>query len=125
MEKTKQYMPMVERDEWLHPVADAIAERHNRYLARKEAIEKQAGSIVDYANWEEKVDNFPMFTIDSIEEIKNCNARAKFLKLSYPDLSEKMISFLKESNDVVVILTTNHINRVGEQRAFFHTLLNF
>jgi (E)-4-hydroxy-3-methylbut-2-enyl-diphosphate synthase len=87
-------------------------------------FQKGMKSIVDYANWEEKVDNFPMFTIDSLEEIKNCNARAKFLKLSYPDLSEKMISFLKESNDVVVILTTNHINRVGEQRAFFHTLLN-
>lgn len=50
MEKTKQYMPMVERDEWLHPVADAVAERHRRYLDRKEAIEKQSGSIVDYAN---------------------------------------------------------------------------
>ena len=50
MEKTKQYMPMVERDEWLHPVADAVAERHNRYLARKEAIERESGTIVDYAN---------------------------------------------------------------------------
>ncbi|MBQ5874418.1 MAG: 1,4-alpha-glucan-branching enzyme, partial [Alistipes sp.] len=50
MEKTKLYMPVVERDEWLHPVADAVAERHNRYLARKETIEKQSGTIVDYAN---------------------------------------------------------------------------
>ena len=50
MEKRKEYLPMVERDEWLHPVAEAVNERHNRYLARKEAIEKQSGSIVDYAN---------------------------------------------------------------------------
>ena len=87
-------------------------------------FQKGMKSIVDYANWEEKVDNFPMFTIDSIEEIKKCNARAKFLKLSYPQLTENIISFIKESRDVVVILTTNHLNRVGEQRAFFHTLLN-
>ena len=87
-------------------------------------FQKGMKSIVDYANWEEKVDNFPMFTIDSIEEIKKCNARAKFLKLSYPQLTENIISFIKESSDVVVILTTNHLNRVGEQRAFFHTLLN-
>lgn len=87
-------------------------------------FQKGMKSIVDYKNWEDKVDNFPMFTLDTIEEIKNCNARAKFLKLSYPDLSENIISFLKESNDVVVILSTNHLNRVGEQRAFFHTLLN-
>ena len=43
-------LPMVERDEWLHPVAEKVAERHNRYLNRMGAIEQQAGSIVDYAN---------------------------------------------------------------------------
>ena len=50
MENLQQMLPMVERDEWLHPVADRIADRHNRYLARMGAIEQQAGSIVDYAN---------------------------------------------------------------------------
>ena len=43
-------LPMVERDEWLHPVAEKVADRHNRYLNRMSAIEQQAGSIVDYAN---------------------------------------------------------------------------
>ena len=88
-----------------------------------ENFKKGMKSIVDFENWEDKVDNFPMFTINSIEEIKNCNARAKFLKLSYPDLTDELVSFLKESSDVVVILTTDHLNRVGEQRAFFHKLL--
>ena len=41
---------MIERDEWLRPVADRIEERHARYLARMKAITAQAGSIVDYAN---------------------------------------------------------------------------
>ena len=31
---------------------------------------------------------------------------------------------LKERTDIVVLLHTNHKNGVGEQRAFFHTLLN-
>ena len=88
-----------------------------------ENFNKGMKSIVDFENWEDKVDNFPMFNINSIKEIKNCNARAKFLKLSYPDLNDEMISFLKESDGVVVILTTDHLNRVGEQRAFFHKLL--
>ena len=43
-------LPMVERDERLHPVAEKVADRHNRYLNRMSAIEQQAGSIVDYAN---------------------------------------------------------------------------
>ena len=50
MESVKKMLPMVERDEWLHPVAEKVQERHNRYLARMGAIEQQAGSIVDYAN---------------------------------------------------------------------------
>ena len=41
---------MVERDEWLQPVAEKIEERHNRYLKRMVAIEQQSGSITDYAN---------------------------------------------------------------------------
>ena len=50
MENVKTLLPMVERDEWLHPVADKVADRHNRYMRRMEAIEHQAGSIVAYAN---------------------------------------------------------------------------
>ncbi len=50
MEKVNKMLPMVERDEWLHPVAEKVADRHNRYLNRMGAIEQQAGSIVDYAN---------------------------------------------------------------------------
>ena len=50
MTEKKNLLPMVERDEWLQPVADRIADRHDRYLRRMQDIERQAGSIVDYAN---------------------------------------------------------------------------
>ena len=50
MESSHKVLAMVERDEWLQPVADKIADRHERYLKRMSAIEAQAGSIVDYAN---------------------------------------------------------------------------
>ena len=50
MESSHKVLAMVERDEWLQPVADKIADRHERYLKRMAAIESQAGSIVDYAN---------------------------------------------------------------------------
>lgn len=81
-------------------------------------------SIVDFGQWEEKIDNFPLFTIDSIEKIKECNSPVKFLKLSYPELTDSVLETLKDTQKIVVILTTDHINRAGEQRAFFHTLLN-
>jgi (E)-4-hydroxy-3-methylbut-2-enyl-diphosphate synthase len=52
------------------------------------------------------------------------NSEIKFLKLSYPDLTPELLGVLTESTDIVVLLSTNHPNGVGEQRAFFHTLLN-
>ena len=81
-------------------------------------------SIIDFEKWEDKIDNFPLFTVDYLEDIKNCNAKAKFLLLSYPELSDEIIDFLKQTPGIVVILTTNQKNGVGEQRAFFHALLN-
>ena len=50
MESKTAILPIVERDEWLQPVADKIADRHQRYQNRMEAITEQAGTIVDYAN---------------------------------------------------------------------------
>ena len=81
-------------------------------------------SIVDYPYWEEKIDNFPLFTVDSLDKIRDCHAEVKFLRLSYPELSDEVMAFLKETPKIAVILTTAHQNGVGEQRAFFHALLN-
>lgn len=81
-------------------------------------------SIVDYPYWEEKIDNFPLFTVDSLDKIRDCHAEVKFLRLSYPELSDEVIAFLKKTPKIAVILTTAHQNGVGEQRAFFHALLN-
>jgi 1,4-alpha-glucan branching enzyme len=50
MESKTAILPIVERDEWLQPVTDKIADRHQRYQNRMEAIAEQAGTIVDYAN---------------------------------------------------------------------------
>ncbi|MGI6073788.1 MAG: 4-hydroxy-3-methylbut-2-en-1-yl diphosphate synthase [Fermentimonas sp.] len=88
-------------------------------------------SIVDFVNWENKIDCYPLFTLQSSgisdgdgNVIRNCEAKIKFLKLSYPELSDEVLYLIKTIENIVVILTTNHNNGVGEQRAFFHKLLN-
>lgn len=48
----------------------------------------------------------------------------KFLKLRYPDLNEDILNLLRQRNDIVILLSSNHQNYVGEMRAFFHALLN-
>ena len=50
MGKNSDLLPIVLRDEWLRPAAAAIARRHGRYLDKLAAVERAAGSIVDYAN---------------------------------------------------------------------------
>ena len=81
-------------------------------------------SIVDFENWEDKIDNFPLFTAENISEINDCKAEVKFLQLSYTQLTSEVLDILKNSEKVAIILTTDHVNGVGEQRAFFHKLLN-
>src|SRR5690606_30854308 len=70
-------------------------------------------SIVDFAHWENKIDHFPLFTLAEINNIQDCQAEVKFLRLSYPQLTDILITRLKEMQKVVVILTTDHQNGVG------------
>ncbi|MBO5771659.1 MAG: 1,4-alpha-glucan-branching enzyme, partial [Alistipes sp.] len=48
--REKQTLPIVEQDEWLQPVADEIELRHELYLQKISEIERNGGSIADYAN---------------------------------------------------------------------------
>jgi len=67
---------------------------------------------------------YSIYTVDSIDEIQGDSAEIKFLKLKYADLTPKILGLLIERRDIVVLLYSNHLNIVGEQRAFFHALLN-
>lgn len=89
-----------------------------------ENFPKGMKSIVDFPAWEERIDNFPLFTVNNMTGMGGCNAPVKFLRISYPELNETILAQIKAEKKVVLILTTDHLNGVGEQRAFFHTLLN-
>jgi (E)-4-hydroxy-3-methylbut-2-enyl-diphosphate synthase len=67
---------------------------------------------------------FPIFNSASLADINLFSSKIKFLRLSFPDLSVEVIDLLKSRTDIVVLLESNHQNSVGEQRAFFHALLN-
>ncbi|NMB05398.1 MAG: 4-hydroxy-3-methylbut-2-en-1-yl diphosphate synthase [Bacteroidales bacterium] len=89
-----------------------------------ENFPKGMKSIVDFPAWEERIDNFPLFTVNNMTGMGGCNAPVKFLRISYPELNEVVLAQIKADKKVVLILTTDHQNGVGEQRAFFHALLN-
>jgi len=67
---------------------------------------------------------YPVYSLDEFQALEHDLSDVKFLNLSYPELTPPVLARLSLRNDVVVLLHTNHKNGVGEQRAFFHALLN-
>ena len=68
--------------------------------------------------------SYSVYNVENIDAIQADSAEIKFLKLKYADLTPKILALLIDKRDIVVLLYTEHLNIVGEQRAFFHTLLN-
>ena len=68
--------------------------------------------------------SFRVYTVKEVHDLLQEQSETKFLKMSYSELTPLTLGILTERNDIVVLLQTDHKNGVGEQRAFFHTLLN-
>jgi len=69
-------------------------------------------------------ESYPLYAVENIEALQQDAAEIKFLNLKYADLNPEVLGLLKDRTDTVVLLHTQHVNGVGEQRAFFHALLN-
>jgi len=87
------------------------------------------GIVPDYIVTGNKIQNtygelYPVYTVEDIKMLEQDVSQIKFLKMGYPELTPLILQKIKGRNDVVVILQTSHKNGVGEQRAFFHALLN-
>ena len=89
-----------------------------------ERAPKSIPAIIDAKGWKGESNTYPLFRFSDHNDIYTCNSPLKFLEISYPQLCSEIIDLLKLQKDVVIIMTTNHKNGAGEQRAFIHTLLN-
>jgi (E)-4-hydroxy-3-methylbut-2-enyl-diphosphate synthase len=86
-------------------------------------------TIPDYILSDNKVmatngESYSVYTSETIVELLMDSAEIKFLKLEYGNLTPQILGLLIEKRDIVVLLSTDHLNGVGEMRAFFHALLN-
>ncbi|MDR1120237.1 MAG: 4-hydroxy-3-methylbut-2-en-1-yl diphosphate synthase [Dysgonamonadaceae bacterium] len=83
--------------------------------------------IADYPAWKTSVqqhpNTYPLFDHSTINAIETCEAPLKFIRLSYLECSDRVIRLLQHDTSLTVLLETSHANGIGEQRAFFHTLL--
>ena len=66
---------------------------------------------------------FPIFPVTAMPFIGMVKADIKFLVVQFGTPVEEYISCLKAHPEVVVISTSNHQNRLGEQRALVHEMM--
>jgi (E)-4-hydroxy-3-methylbut-2-enyl-diphosphate synthase len=69
-------------------------------------------------------ETYRVYSVEEMKLMEQDTTEVKFIRMSYPELTPLILGKLTGRTDIVVILHTNHKNGVGEQRAFFHTLLN-
>lgn len=69
-------------------------------------------------------ESFKVFTSAQLSELRSSDSEIKFLKLSFSDINPTILDTLLEETKTVILLESKHLNSVGEQRAFMHTLLN-
>ncbi len=57
------------------------------------------------------------------ESLQKVNEEMIFLRLKYDDLDNSLIDFLKSKENVVIVFENQHVNPIGEMRAFAHRLI--
>ena len=62
-------------------------------------------------------------TPDIYWDSENDNRNYQFCTLSYSKLNAAVLEELEANPNYVILLQSEHVNPVGEMRAFFHTLL--
>ena len=88
-----------------------------------ENLPDQFKLLVDAHYWTPRANAFPFFIASEAEEMAQCTASLKFIRLTYSDLTPATLSILTEEKQAVIILSTNHPYGVGEQRAAMHRLM--
>ncbi len=79
--------------------------------------------IVDADVWEGKPDTWPAFKGDQLPFVSSSNAALKFLFITYMGLNDEALACLKYHPEIVLVAQSNHPNRLGEQRALVHQLM--
>ncbi len=67
---------------------------------------------------------FPIFPVTAIHFVGMVKAPVKFLVLQFGTPAEEYLACLKTHPEVVVVSVSNHQNRLGEQRALVHEMMN-
>jgi len=96
------------------------------YVGRSlpEKCENDVRYIMDADVWQPMENVYPAFNYKNVVATSMLQTDIKFLFLPCVMLNEEVCACLKYHPEVVVIAQSNHDNRVGEQRALLHEMMN-
>ncbi len=83
-------------------------------------------AIYDFETWIDLVNNYNSCPIVTVKELFNSNKKSNelnFVKISIDDLSNEFINKIKIDKSVVLVLETNNLHGMAEQRRVFFELL--
>lgn len=74
-------------------------------------------SIVDYAHYCGQANSYPLFRANEWNALKEVNAPVRFLQIDTTELSEQLLAGIAHEKGLVLILSSQHPNPVGDIRA--------
>ena len=80
--------------------------------------------LVDFTAWNGAPNTYPIFPYNALPFVSSCRADIKFVVLPYGTPTEEYIACLRHNPNVVVVSVSNHQNRLGEQRALVHEMMD-
>ena len=86
--------------------------------------QKDKKYIVDYSVYHGEKNTYPIFPAIAMPFVGSMKSDIKFLVLQFGTPTEEYVACLKAHPEVVVVCVSNHQNRVGDQRALVHELMN-
>ncbi len=82
------------------------------------------GIIYNYSVWKNHKKGFPCLTVKEYLNEDFLSKSMNIISLSISDITHELISFLKKDKTLVLLVETNNINGIAEQRRLFVELMN-
>ena len=111
----------LDKDQTCHPefIPDYVYTGHNL----PDTLQPGIQYIVDADIWNGTPDTWPAFKPDQLPFLTAYKSTLKFLFITYMGLNDEVLACLKFHPEIVLIAQSNHSNRLGEQRALAHQLM--
>ena len=95
------------------------------YIADGKVPTAQGRYIVPWCKYNGGDNVSPLFSIDEIDSLVECDSQMKWLRVSADiDVDAGKLDFLRGRNDVVLVVDAASINVTGSQQAFLHALID-